>query len=613
VNAEHQHALLRRFEPTLRFTQGEVFFPAAVEPYIHTCSLWVQPSDGDPRRLIPRGELTLQHLAKPRMDEFGTIYFLRLTQPMAPPEMAAYNLQLLRGADQQPRFRIGRGRLARVGYASRVVDALYSTLSLLRGRVPGDAALAAQEVYRQAVDADAAPYTYFGRVVKQNDWLVLQYWFFYFYNNWRSGYFGANDHEADWEMISVYLSKPEDGKANPEWVAYASHDFNGDDLRRRWDDPELEKDGDHPIVYVGAGSHASYFSAGEYLTELEIPFLAPINRITRRLREFWGDTLRQYGDPDTPPPQNAPGVFRIPFVDYARGDGRSVGPGQQHQWASPVLLEPTPTWVRFYRGLWGLFSNDPFNGENAPAGPMYNRDGSVRRSWYDPVGWAGMDKVTPAPEALELVRQRQADLAAHKQALQKSIQAKSQELKGIGVEMEAMHNRPHLDDMHRSHLQRAESAAQELQELRSQMADGEALAQALHFYENRMQGGEKLPARAHIRHAFRPTTSVQLRFGRLAETWAAISVGILLIGSVLLVWLAREYFTYWLLSGLAVLFFLEAAFRGHLTRLITNITVALAIASTVLLVYEFFWYILAFLVLATGVYILVDNLRELRM
>ena len=35
-------------------------------------------------------------------------------------------------------------------------------------------------------------------------------------------------------------------------------------------------------------------------------------------------------------------------------------------------------WVSQYRGLWGLFARDPISGENAPAGPMYNRDGSPR-------------------------------------------------------------------------------------------------------------------------------------------------------------------------------------------------------------------------------------------
>ena len=615
MNIDRQHSLLRQFEPILRFSQGEMFYPAAVEPYIRSCSLWIQSPDSDPRRLVPRGEMTVERLSKPRLDDFGTVYFLKLTRPLAPPEMAVYNLQQLRQTAQEThRFRTGRGRLTRVGYTSRVVDALFSLLSLSRGRVPGDTAVAAKEIYRQAVDSGEAPYTYFGRVVRQNNWIVLQYWFFYFYNNWRSGYFGANDHEADWENISVFLSETEGGQVNPEWVAYAVHDFSGDDLRRRWDDPELEKSGDHPVVHVAAGSHASYFAAGEYMADLEVPFLAPVNRLTRRLQTFWWDTLRQYGDPESPiPTRETPGMFRIPFVDYARGDGMAIGPGQDSQWTNPVLLEPPPPWVRFYRGLWGLFASDVLGGENAPAGPMYNRDGSVRRVWFDPVGWAGLDKVAPSPETIALIRAQQADLAARRQALETMIEAKSLELQGLGVEIEAMHSRPHLDEMHRSRLQQAEDSATELQELRSQLANGEALAQSLQLYANRIQAGEQLPPRAHIRHAFQPTSDVQLRFGRLAETWAAISVGILLIGSVFLVWLARDYFVYWLLSSIAVLFFLEAAFRGQLTRLITNITVGLAIAATVILVYEFFWPLVAFMVLSTGVYILWDNLRELKM
>ena len=74
--------------------------------------------------------------------------------------------------------------------------------------------------------------------MRQNGWIVLQYWFFYPFNNWRSGFFGANDHEADWEMICVYLAQDELlGEIYPAWVAYASHDYQGDDLRRRWDEP----------------------------------------------------------------------------------------------------------------------------------------------------------------------------------------------------------------------------------------------------------------------------------------------------------------------------------------------------------------------------------------
>src|SRR3712207_8557214 len=55
---------------------------------------------------------------------------------------------------------------------------------------------------------------------------------------------------------------------SPEWVAYAAHEETGDDLRRRWDDPELEKIGEHRVAYVCAGSHATRYFRGEYLTEL---------------------------------------------------------------------------------------------------------------------------------------------------------------------------------------------------------------------------------------------------------------------------------------------------------------------------------------------------------
>ena len=42
-------------------------------------------------------------------------------------------------------------------------------------------------------------------------------------------------------------------------------------------------------------------------------------------------------------------------------------------------MNPVPSWVSGYRGLWGLYTRDPFEGEDAPAGPMYNRDKTITR------------------------------------------------------------------------------------------------------------------------------------------------------------------------------------------------------------------------------------------
>ena len=35
-------ALLRRFEPVIRSTTGDKFYPMDVEPYVRACSLWVE-------------------------------------------------------------------------------------------------------------------------------------------------------------------------------------------------------------------------------------------------------------------------------------------------------------------------------------------------------------------------------------------------------------------------------------------------------------------------------------------------------------------------------------------------------------------------------------------
>ena len=123
------------------------------------------------------------------------------------------------------------------------------------------------------------------------------------------------------------------------------------------------------------------------------------------------------------------GLLQHSLVDYARGDGLSVGEGADRSWDEPRLIsDPTPEWVSGYRGLWGLYARDPFEGEDAPAGPMYNRDKSVSRAWYDPVGWAGLDKVAPPTETLEAIVEQRADISRC-DALGDEIDDKSRQLK----------------------------------------------------------------------------------------------------------------------------------------------------------------------------------------
>jgi hypothetical protein len=602
--------LLRRFEPVVRYTKGERFFPIDVERYISQCSLWVQRPNESPELLVPQGELTMEKLVMPRNDGFEAVYFLKFIDPLDVLELARYSLneavKTITQGESENVFRAGRGRLARVGILSRFLDALFSVTLLMRGRVTGDTAAAAALTYRRMQMEDPT-YCYYGRVVRENGWLVLQYWFFYPFNNWRSGFFGVNDHEADWEMISVYCSQEKD-QVQPQWLAYAVHDFFGDDLRRHWMDPEVEKVGDHPVVYAGAGSHASYFRPGEYLAETELPFLSPLVRLIDRVRSVWANTLRQG---ERPFDSNHLHHLRVPFVDYARGDGVSIGPGQTCSWDG-ASLNPPPQWVKSYRGLWGLYARDPVSGENAPAGPMYNRDGTVRQAWYDPIGWTGLTKVPPPNEALDFLDRQRARSLETRSKLEQEISLKSSKLAGLGLETAAMEGYPHMAVLHDRNHVRLEELSRELNNLRKALTEEDARLDALEWHEARLLVGDPGQLRAHIQRAHQPSTDVDLRLGRLAEAFAAISTTLLLTSIVVLTVFAPQYLLFGLAALIGAIIFIESGFRRQLTRLVASVTVGLAIVSAFILLYQFFWQLIVATALIGGAYILWENIREMR-
>ncbi len=607
--------LLRRFEPIIRYTKGETFFPMAVDRYVQQSSLWVHHPNRPARRIWREGDLTLDRLAGVHSHGVDATYYLKFIDPLSLTDMLAYQIEQVREGitgQGENTFRAGRGRLARVGYTSRFVDALFSLSLLARGRVPGDTAVAAARAYQQMM-AQQEEYKYYGRVIRKNGWIALQYWFFYAYNNWRSGFYGANDHESDWEMIYIYLYQDDNGQLCPEWVAYASHDFSGDDLRRRWDDPEIEKVGEHPVIYAGAGSHASYFQRGEYIAELVLPFLSPLVKIVDDIQKWWEARLHAYIEEDeTRRKWSKFGIFRVPFVDYARGDGMTIGAGQDKVWSEPELLTPTPTWATQYRGLWGFYARDPLSGEDAPAGPVYNRNGSQRRSWYDPLGWSGLDKVTPPHRRLAEIEQRLQELDAQWQTLSTEISQKTVQLNKLGLEAAAMREQTHLKVQLRQREREIETLSEKLSNLQAERAANEASMEALHHYSKHIRSGERGPLRAHINHAHLPTTGEEMRLSQFAETWAALSIGIMVLGFVILALFAPDYLLLGFFSLLMLFIIIEATFRRRITRLINWITIVLAIVSAVILLIEFWDEALVVAVLLAGGYITWVNLRELR-
>jgi hypothetical protein len=610
LDMRNPETLLRRFEPVVWFTKGEWFYPMDAEPYVRACSLWVSHPGEEPVCVVPAGHLALEKLAQQPEDSADAVHYLKIPAPEKSRKRGFWARLFRRRAARVPdwpkeTFRAGRGRLARVGYISRLADALFSLALLLRGRVPGGGVEEARVMYGGLMEREER-YHYHGRVVRQDGWIVLQYWLFYAFNDWRSNFFGANDHEADWEKVFVYLSELDSGGMCPEWVAYAAHEESGDRLRRRWDDPELEKSGEHPVVYACAGSHASRYFRGEYLTELEFPLPRAFAAARKVVRSLWYRTLRQYAEED---PSE---LFTIPFVDYGRGDGLSVGPDQDREWNHPRLMQdPVPSWVSGYRGLWGLYTRDPFEGEDAPAGPMYDRDKSISREWYDPVGWAGLDKVPTRAEELADILEQRSEIEARRDGLRAEVLQKSRGLRRLGIAAEATRDRSHLRELHEVQTGRIAELSKEVEELRKELSTDEFLSEALDDHANRLRNGERPPASAHIARAARPLPESEARTGRVAQLWASISVAVVLLMLTGILVYQRQHLLFALVFAIAVFAFVEASFRKRLSRFMASVSIGLSVVGAFVLLDRFFWQIIVLSVLAAGLYILWENLREL--
>ncbi|MBA2452869.1 MAG: hypothetical protein H0V47_06835 [Chloroflexia bacterium] len=596
--------LLRRYEPVLRFTYGELFFPCAVDPYVDKSSLWLRHSDGKLEQAVSPEDLTLNTLAQHHEIEPGQTLFLQFVQE--PLEGVPY--QRWKHRASRPRFQ-APGRLARVGIAARLLDSFFSLSLVLRGTVPGGTTGAAAIQYAEIMSR-RPEYVYYGRVVREGGYIILHYLFFYAMNDWRTSFHGVNDHEADWEQMFVYLAEQPDGLPAPEWIAYASHDYTGDNLRRRWDDPTITREGDHPVVFVGAGSHSSYFERGEFLHSVQLVFLKPLFSALHIGERLWRNVLRQ-GDPEALV-DRIEGFLSVPFVDYARGDGLAVGPGQDVGW-SPVVMCDDMSWVHEYRGLWGYDARDPLAGETAPGGPKFNRDGTMRHTWHNPLGWAGLHKVAPTPRARETLRKHLDELGVELVDTEATIQRFVQALPRLELEVRALQKSNHSKELFQQQqeaLREQEEALNNLYTTRAALS--ERMRASSVFLKQIEETGDFGDPQAHIRRRHVPQSETVVQQGKLAEGWAALSIGLLLL-----------FFVGLMLSGVAswiavlalvtgMFFLVEAFLYRKLERLLLNATILLAVLATAVLIWEFFWYILVAGAVALATLIITDNMRELR-
>ena len=594
-------ALLRRFEPILRFNRVELFLPSDVGAYVEACSLWMRGEDDEDIKLVPAGQLDLESLARIGRERRGDrLHLLYVEHPASRKEYRAWR------RDGHGEAMPGSSRFSEVGLTSRIFDALFRLTLLFRGRVPRGAVAAGEMAYREKIAAAGTPY--YGRVLHEAGWTVLEYWFFYPMNDWRSSFHGINDHEADWENIILFLAPGRDGELEPRWVAFSSHDAEGDALRRRADDPDLEWVGDHVVAYPGAGSHSHTPMAMDEAVRVDPPvmrgFIRWLRRITRALTPWNESSSLDAG-------------FGVPFVDYHRGDGVSVGPGADREW-TPVVIDDDTPWVRDFAGRWGRDSRDPFGGESAPTGPKHERDGIDRVRWEDPLGWAGMQKVDPSPDyALNaiaarraLVDERIAEIDAEVEAERVIARRENAELRALGADAITAD----IAAARRADLATRDATMLALRdERRHLVAERNALATA----EDR--GLPPEPARAHLgaaagslAHDDAHEHQGKVR-RRVLRIWAAISTPLLIL---IVIWLLvgnnSQYYWFGALVGVFVVIGFESLARGRLLAFLAwTIIVIVGVALVVGLVQQ--WRLtLGILLFIGAIVLLAQNLREIR-
>src|SRR5215218_2993986 len=115
------------------------------------------------------------------------------------------------------------------------------------------------DFWKYTGDKPAAVYAHIVHDPDRRDRLYVQYWFYWYFNDWN------NKHESDWEGITLQFntgSVEEALAGEPVAVGYSQHE-GGE--RAGWGDTKLSREGDHPLVYSSAGSHASYFGQAVYL------------------------------------------------------------------------------------------------------------------------------------------------------------------------------------------------------------------------------------------------------------------------------------------------------------------------------------------------------------
>jgi hypothetical protein len=286
-----------------------------------------------------------------------------------------------------------------------------------------------------------------------------------------------------------------------------------------------------------------------------------------------------------------------------------VGADSDTAW-DVALIDDSVPWVNGYRGLFGLDTFDRFAGERAPAGPKYTRAGTVRQSWNDPLGFAGLDKVAPPSRQPDHLRLRIHTLVEDLATTDAAIRELTERLPGLELEVRALGVEGAFARSHDERLTELAAAEKELATSRAHRADVSDAIDASRAELSRLEAGDAGDPHAHLHHVMRPSPRAEIRYGKLVELWAAVSVSIMLLLIVGLIWF--ELVPWWgaLLIGVVGYAIIEAILRRRFTELVLRATLLLAIVGAVVLVWEFRLQVILVGIIGLAVLIFADNIRE---
>ncbi|MEO7132046.1 MAG: hypothetical protein ABIZ07_11785, partial [Dermatophilaceae bacterium] len=162
-------ALLRHYEPVIRYVHGELFYPMSVEDYLAESRL-VAGSGEHLEVLAERGTLTPDRLA--RLGRSQANRNLSLEHVDAPLDRKSY--RRWRQRPEREKFK-SSSRFAAVGLPARLIDSALRLTLILRGSVPGGFAAAAQVAYLRGAHHEQP--RYYGHVTSDGGYTILQYWF----------------------------------------------------------------------------------------------------------------------------------------------------------------------------------------------------------------------------------------------------------------------------------------------------------------------------------------------------------------------------------------------------------------------------------------------------